>query len=90
VSILHVLCSTVTSSSVCYYCWLGVTKSIRPVDIEWLDAGMVICLERSANDLHMIQLSPSDLFSHSLEHGLPFWCWPAKFSGKRGPKTCLR
>jgi len=26
--------------------------------IEWWGAGMVICLESSANDLHMVQLMP--------------------------------
>jgi len=39
---------------------------------------MVICLERGANDLHMVQLMPLP-FHHVLlrkmENGLPFWCW---------------
>jgi len=26
--------------------------------LEWWDVGMVICLERGANDLHMVQLMP--------------------------------
>ena len=40
-------------------CWLGGMKSIRPVkNMEWWGAGMVVCLERGANDLHMVQLMP--------------------------------
>ena len=38
--------------SVLWRCWLGGRKGIRPVKTEWWGAGMVICLERSA-DLHM-------------------------------------
>ena len=33
-------------------------KSIRPVNIERRDVDMVICLERGADYLHMIQLMP--------------------------------
>jgi len=45
------------------HCWLGIRKSIRPVKNWvmgewWRGAGVVICLERGANDLHMIQLMP--------------------------------
>jgi len=39
--------------SVLEHCWLGIRKSIRPVKIG---AGVVICLERRASDLHMVQL----------------------------------
>jgi len=38
-------------------CWLGGRKGIRPVETEWLGAGVVICLSRGAN-LHMAQLMP--------------------------------
>jgi len=44
----------------CFWqCWRGITKSWnRPVNMEWWGAGMVICLQRAANDLHMVQLMP--------------------------------
>jgi len=41
-----------------WHCWLVDRKSIQPVKIEWWAAGMVICLEQGANDLHMVQLMP--------------------------------
>jgi len=46
---------------VCLQCfdaigWAG--KGIRPVKTEWWYTGMVICLERGANDMHMVQLMP--------------------------------
>ena len=42
-----------------WHCWLGGRKSIRPVkNMERRCAGVVICLERDANDLHMVQLMP--------------------------------
>ena len=41
-------------------CWLGDRKGIRPVKTEWWVAGIVICLEKSA-DLHMAQLMPLPL-----------------------------
>ena len=45
--------------SVLWRCWLGGRKGIRPVkNMEWRGAGVVICLERGANDLHMVQLMP--------------------------------
>jgi len=37
---------------------LGGRKDIRPVKTEWCGTGVVICLERGANDLHMGQLMP--------------------------------
>jgi len=40
--------------------------------------GVVISLERGANDLHMVQLMPLppiiSCFS-KIQNGLPFWCW---------------
>jgi len=40
------------------HCWLGGRRSIWPVKNEWWGAGVVICLERDANDLHIVQLMP--------------------------------
>ena len=46
-------------SSVLWCCWLGGRKGIQPVkNMEWWGAGVVICLERGANNLHMVQLMP--------------------------------
>ena len=56
---------------------------VRP--IGWWDAGMVICLGRSAN-LHMAQLMPLPLtvscFSKS-RLVLPFWYWLTQSPGGR-------
>ena len=47
--------------SVLWCSWLGGRKGIRPVkNFEWWGAGVVICLERSA-DLNMAQLMPLPL-----------------------------
>jgi len=51
-------CKWITMSSVLWHCWLGVRKSMRPVKIDWWGADVVICLERGANDMHMVQLMP--------------------------------
>ena len=40
--------------------------------IEWCGAGVVICLERGANDLHMVQLMPLPSH-HLLLHWNPDW-----------------
>jgi len=40
------------------------SEHVRPVKNDWWGAGMVICLEQSANDLYMVQLMP--LPSHHL------------------------
>ena len=67
------------SASVIWHCWLGVRKSIRPLKIEWWGVGVVICLERSAECLHMVQLmplhpkTPSSLASFKFRLVLPFW-----------------
>jgi len=37
---------------------LGIRKAIWPVKTEWWGIGVVICVERGANDLHMVQLMP--------------------------------
>ena len=44
--------------SVIWHCWLGARKSIRHVKIEWWGVGVVICLERGAYCLQMVQLMP--------------------------------
>ena len=44
--------------SVLWCCWLGGRKGIQPVKTAWWVSGMDICLERGANDLHMVQLMP--------------------------------
>jgi len=65
--------------SVLWRCWLGVRKNIRPVENEWWVAGVVICLERSVNDLHHIWSSWGHCHSIiscciKIENGSPFWC----------------
>ena len=60
-------------------CWLGVRESIWPAKIEWWGVGVVICLERGADCLHMVQLMPlhskppSSLASFKSRLVLPFW-----------------
>ena len=55
----HLFSVNVTSqSSVLWHCWLGVRKSIRPVNIKWWGVDVVICLEQGADCLHMVQLMP--------------------------------
>jgi len=72
---LHVLVP-----SVHWHCWLGVRKSIQPVKIEWRGAGVVICPERDADCLHMVQLvpchpkTPSFLSPFKSRLVLPFSC----------------
>ena len=44
--------------SVLWHCWLGIRKNIEPVKIDWWGSGMVISLERGANNLHVVQLMP--------------------------------
>jgi len=64
---------------VLWHCWLGIRKSIRPVKTEWWGVCVVICLERDADCLHMVQLMP--LPSHNpvifasfkSRLVLPFW-----------------
>ena len=36
-----------------WHCWLHARKSIQPVKIDWWGVGVVICLERGADCLHM-------------------------------------
>ena len=39
--------------SVLWHCWLGIRKSIQPVKIQLRGVGVVICLQRRADCLHM-------------------------------------
>ena len=52
--------------SVLWHCWFGVRKSMQSVKIEWWGVGVVICLERGADWLHiMVQLHPkTPIISH--------------------------
>ena len=58
-----------------------IRYSIRPVKIEWWGVGVVICPERGADCLHMVQLmplypqTPSSLASYKSRLVLPFWYW---------------
>jgi len=64
---------------VLWHSWLGIRKSIQAVKIEWCVVGMVICLERGADCLHMVQLMPlpslSSLALFKSRLVLPFWYW---------------
>ena len=71
--------------SVRWLCWLGVRKSIRPVKIKWWGVGVVICLERGADDLHVVHLMP--LPSQNLSpHLNPDWFY---LSGTSLPRLSL-
>jgi len=65
--------------SVLWQCWLGVKKSTRVVKIEWWGVGVVICLQRGAVCLHMVQpmplylKTPPSLASFKSRLVLPFW-----------------
>ena len=64
-----------------WHCWLGVRKSIRPVQTEWWDAGVVTCLERGADCLHTVELmplhpqTPSPPVSFKSRLVSPLWYW---------------
>ena len=80
--------------SVLWRCWLGGRKGIRPViNMEWWGAGVVLCLERGANDLHMVQLMPLPPH-HLLLQQNPEWfillvpAYPG-CPGKRLLKVCV-
>jgi len=48
---------------------------------------MVICLERGANDLHMVQLMPlppHHLFCSKIQNGLRLWCWLTQVVMEKG------
>ena len=58
--LLSFLIPSITPSGL-WHCWLGGRKSNWPVKTEWWGAGIVISLERGANDLHMVYLAPLPL-----------------------------
>ena len=72
--------------SVCWHCWLGGRKGIRPVK-NWASAGVVVCLERGA-DLHVPSWchchSPS-LASVKSRLVLPFWYRLTRVVRDKGP-----
>ena len=74
-----------------WYCWLGVRKSIRPVKIERWGISVVICLDRGADCLHMVQLmplhpkTPSSLASFKSRLVLPFWHWLTQIIWEKRP-----
>jgi len=57
---------------VLWHCWLGNSKRIWPVKIEWCGVGMVICLERGADCLHMVQLMPLPSQNPIIQTGFTF------------------
>jgi len=65
--------------SVLLHCQLGIKKSIRPVKVEQWGVGVVICLQRGADCLNMVQLmplrpqTPSPVASVKSRLVLPFW-----------------
>ena len=87
--LFHVLVMTVAMPSVLWRCWLGGRKGIRPVkNTEWWGAGVVICLERGANDLHMVQLMPlppHHLLLQQNPEGLTFWYRPTQVVLEKRP-----
>ena len=68
--------------TVLWHCWMGIRKSMRPVKIECLDVGVVVCLERGADCLHVVQLMPlpwchpktASFASFKSRPVLPYWC----------------
>jgi len=92
-SLWYIFCYSVSLwvTSVLWRCWVGGRKGIRPVNTEWWGTSMVICLERGANDLYMVQLMP--LPSHHLllqyiQNGLPFWRRLTRLSRKMPLNEC--
>ena len=77
----HCIFCHCSNPAVLWHCWLGVRKSVRPVNIEWWGVGVVICLDRGADCLHMVQLmplqpqTPSSLASFKSRLVLPFGYW---------------
>ena len=53
--------------SLLWRCWLGGMKGIWPVKTEWWGTSVVICLERAANDLYMVQLMSLSFIPSALD-----------------------
>jgi len=81
-----------------WHCQSGVTKSIRLAKTEWWRDGIVICLNTSANDLHMAQQIPLLLtISCSSKSRLVWPSWyrlttvvPDKIQESRKTSVCVR
>ena len=61
---------------VIWCCWTGGRKSIWPVKAGWWGVGIVICLQRGANDVHMVQQMPlttNHLCFSKIQNALCFW-----------------
>jgi len=43
----------VSLPSVLWHCWLGIRKSIWPINVDWWCVCVVICLDRGADCLHI-------------------------------------
>ena len=60
-----------SSTGLQHRCWLGGRKGIRPVKSEWWGAGVVVCLQRSADTgFHCHSLSLASVKSRLV---FPFW-----------------
>jgi len=77
--------------SVLWHCQLGTTKSIWHVKIEWRGVGVVICMKRRVDCLHIVQLHPQN--HNLLPHlnpdwfylsgaGLHRWSWKRPLNGR--------
>jgi len=56
---------------------VGQQEGHPAVRTEWWGTGMVICLQRHANDLHLVSwchCQPIISCSGKIQNGLPFWC----------------
>ena len=69
----------------------GIVTTVRPstgrasclYKIEWWGVGVVACLERGADCLHMVQLMP--LHPKTPQTGLPFWYWLTQVVPEKWP-----
>jgi len=59
-------------SSMLWLCWFDRQEEHPTHKIEWWGAGVVTCLERSAEDLHKVQPIPLSPY-HLLLHSHPEW-----------------
>ena len=80
---------TVNCCAFCLQCFDAVGWEGHPAckNMEWWGAGVVICLERGANDLHMVQLMllpPHHLLLQQNPEWLSFWYRPTQVVWKKG------
>jgi len=83
-SILQLLLLLVPS--VLWRCWLSGRKGIQPVKTEWWGTGVVICLERGADGLHMVQLIHHPVISCCSKIPEWFTCLVPAYAGCPGKK----